>query len=164
MQEESRRVVFADLDGVCYEEWMGGELPFHPPILKPDWVKRLTRICTEANAECVIISHREDSYDRKFIDSELVNKGDFSGKFHQDWRTKHHHALRLREADRAREIEEWLERNPTDRWVWIDDFNRWNFKTGQKERFIWTKRREKDELRFGLTDDHVEQALAILRK
>jgi len=102
-------IVFLDMDGVlstarAFAAQQHKEFP--DCQIDPIAVQYINLLCEYAEAEVVISSTWRLGRTRdEFI--ALLNRNGFTGKLHEDWRTK-----QLPSSFRGDEVEEWLHRNP----------------------------------------------------
>lgn len=139
-----KKIIFLNIDGV-----LNSESYYKSKITKnfdPECVKRLNRIIKETNANIVISSSWKLSY-MTFKDEGI--KGTVIGMtpnfLFDTWRE---------DKTRGAEIEQYLLKNPCDNYVILDDGEL--FKEYQKKHWIQT------DYRIGLTDENVEDAIALL--
>lgn len=154
-------VVFLDIDGVLNDNTylknlldVEGKEKFHsdePAFLvtkiDPERVALVDRICKEGNARVVLSTHWVVLFGEKVVTS-LLRKSGLKAKILGA-------TPRKLMSERAHEINMWLDRNPTDRMVILEDVH---------PMYAMEERTIRTDSEVGLLEEHVERAIQILRQ
>lgn len=146
-------VLFLDIDGVVLS---GKELrrTRNNRYLPPAQIALLNDVCERTGCHVVVSSTwRMDERCR-----ELLVSAGFTGRFHDDWRTKRWHSVgSLYVGDRrGGEIAEWLSRHPeVELYAIVDDDS--DMTAEQMPRFVQTPFED------GMQREHADRLIGLLR-